>query len=78
VQVFNERLITWAHLSHATILPVYGAFLEGDDGPVSLISPCMTQRNIVDHAKTLSQADRMPLVRNCCIHIFEYYSDSNP
>jgi hypothetical protein len=61
-QVFGERLVTWAHLSHANILPIYGAFLEGEDGPVSLVSPQMTKGTIIEYTKTVSQAKRMPLV----------------
>jgi serine/threonine protein kinase len=36
----------------------------------------MTQRNIVDHAKTLAQAARMSPVCSCLHSSFDRYSDS--
>jgi hypothetical protein len=65
-KVFGEGLVTWAHLSHSNILPIYGAVLEGEGGPVSLVSPQMMKGTIVEYTKTLPQAKRMPLV--CFFH----------
>jgi hypothetical protein len=61
-QVFSESMITWAHLFHPNIMSVYGAFLEGEDGPVFLVSPSTGKENIAVYAKTLPQSARMPLV----------------
>jgi hypothetical protein len=61
-QVFSEGLLIWAHLSHTNILPIYGAFIEGEDSLVSLVSPRMTRGTIIEYVKTLPQAKRMPLV----------------
>lgn len=61
--------MTWAHLSHANILPLYGACLDGEDYPFSLVSPQMTKGDIAHSAKMLSQVARMPLVRSFLHHL---------
>jgi hypothetical protein len=69
-QILSEGLVTWVHLSHANIFPMYGAFLEGADGPVSLVSPQMTNGAIVEYTRTISQTKRMSLV---CFSLHSFF-----
>ncbi|KAF5362148.1 hypothetical protein D9756_002541 [Leucocoprinus leucothites] len=60
--LYDESLVSWVHLSHPNILPLYAIFLEGDND-VSLVFPqCTTNGNICDYADAHPTVPRMPLV----------------
>ncbi|KXN84000.1 Serine/threonine-protein kinase HT1 [Leucoagaricus sp. SymC.cos] len=58
---YSDELISWAHLSHRNILPLYAAFLEDENHPY-LVSPTVPQINILDHARKVTEQQRISLV----------------
>ncbi|KXN83999.1 Cytokinesis protein sepH [Leucoagaricus sp. SymC.cos] len=58
---YGDQLVSWAHLSHPNILPLYAAFLEGEDHPC-LVSPNLPDVNICGHSRGLSGKQRLSLV----------------
>ena len=62
VQVWDERLVEWVHLSHPNILPLYAALLEGEE-LLYLVSPSTSNADLRDHVKNLTIDQRVALVR---------------
>ncbi|KAJ3574734.1 hypothetical protein NP233_g1566 [Leucocoprinus birnbaumii] len=58
---YLKSLISWAHLSHPNILPLYALFRLGDDNPY-VVSPCETTQGICDYIQEYPEALRMPLI----------------
>lgn len=62
LQTYTEELISWVHLSHPNILPLYAVFLEGEGDQVCLVTPCTTNVNICDYAKAHPEVPPLLLV----------------
>ncbi|KAF5353889.1 hypothetical protein D9756_007267 [Leucocoprinus leucothites] len=56
----SEKLISWVHLLHPNILPLYAVFFE-DDERLCLVSPSTTDVNVCDYARGCSGALRLSL-----------------
>lgn len=60
--LYSESLVSWAHLSHQNISPLYAVFLEGESDPSLVFPLCMTSGNICDYASAHPTVPRMPLM----------------
>ncbi|KAF5361837.1 hypothetical protein D9756_002615 [Leucocoprinus leucothites] len=60
-ELYAETLMSWAHLSHPNILPLYAVFLEDKHHPC-LVSPYTTDQTICDYIRDNSDISRMLLV----------------
>ncbi len=59
-----REAITWSHLSHPNLLPLYGIYEGGDHlGGVCLVSPWMRNGNVNEYLKSHPETPRLPLVR---------------
>ncbi|KAF5353883.1 hypothetical protein D9756_007269 [Leucocoprinus leucothites] len=56
----SEKLISWVHLLHPNIHPLYAVFF-GDDEHPCLVSPSTTDVSVCDYARGCSGALRLPL-----------------
>ncbi|KAJ3564997.1 hypothetical protein NP233_g7926 [Leucocoprinus birnbaumii] len=58
---YSEEIVSWVHISHPNIVPVYSAFL--DDGlKLSLVSLNIAQGNVCDYMRKHPEVPRMALV----------------
>ncbi|KAF5361875.1 hypothetical protein D9756_002591 [Leucocoprinus leucothites] len=62
-ELYTEPLITWVHLSHPNILPLYAVFIE-NKGPPYLVSPCTTDQNIGDYLQDNPEISRISLIHD--------------
>lgn len=65
IQAHMKDFVTWTHLSHPNILPLYGLYIHS--GPdklerTSLIFPWITTWNLRDHLQLSPNIPRLPLV----------------
>ncbi|KAJ3566372.1 hypothetical protein NP233_g7052 [Leucocoprinus birnbaumii] len=60
-ELYSSSLVNWVHLSHPNILPLYAAFLDGQDYPC-LVSPCTTNQNIYEYIEANPNSVRIPLM----------------
>ncbi|KAJ3564998.1 hypothetical protein NP233_g7927 [Leucocoprinus birnbaumii] len=57
----TEEIISWVHLSHPNVVPIYSAFLD-DEQNLSLVSPNITNSNVCDYMRKHLEVPRMALV----------------
>ena len=67
LQAFSREAVTWAHLSHPNILPLYG--ICHFDSQVGLVSPWMENGTIMVYLKKNPDANRLLLVRNAAVSL---------
>ncbi|KXN85808.1 hypothetical protein AN958_10815 [Leucoagaricus sp. SymC.cos] len=60
LQIWNERLVQWAHLSHPNIRPLFAAFFESE--VPCLVSSLTSDVNICDYARGVVRGQRVPLI----------------
>lgn len=60
---YSESIVSWAHLSHPNIIPLYSVLLEEAVHP-SLVYPCVANGSICDYVRETSEAEapRLPLI----------------
>lgn len=68
---YSDGLITWAHLSHPNILPLYAAFLENEQA--CLVFPAISNGNVCDFVREHHGVPLMPMISDivnglCYIH----------
>ncbi|KAF5361874.1 hypothetical protein D9756_002590 [Leucocoprinus leucothites] len=71
-KLFTEALISWVHLSHPNVLPLYAIFNEGENHPY-LVSPYTMNRNIRDYIQDNPDISQMLLISDVvnglsCMH----------
>ncbi|KAJ3569036.1 hypothetical protein NP233_g5321 [Leucocoprinus birnbaumii] len=58
---YNESLVSWSHIYHSNVIPVYSVFLDNGINP-SLVSPDFTYGNICNYIQEHPEASRILLV----------------
>ncbi|KAF5361880.1 hypothetical protein D9756_002596 [Leucocoprinus leucothites] len=81
--LYTEALISWVHLSHPNILPLYAVFLKDNDHPC-LVSPSTVDQNMGDYIRDNPDVSRILLVSDVinglsCMHQLDIvHGELNP
>ncbi|KAF5361872.1 hypothetical protein D9756_002598 [Leucocoprinus leucothites] len=81
--LYTEALISWVHLSHPNILPLYAVFLKDNDHPC-LVSPSTVDQNMGDYLRDNPDVSRILLVSDVinglsCMHQLDIvHGELNP
>jgi len=66
-----REIITWKHLSHRNILPLFGISLSTDPHGFCVLTEWMPNGNVIRYARSNPEADRFRLVSPAayCFHV---------
>ncbi|KAF5362327.1 hypothetical protein D9756_002589 [Leucocoprinus leucothites] len=70
--LYTKSLISYVHLSHPNILPLYAVFFDGEDYP-SIVTPCITNGNICDYVREHPEVPRPPLISDVINGLFHIH-----
>lgn len=70
-QTFYREAIIWGQLFHPNVLPFYGIHSLGDfRKSLCLVSPWISNGNLLDFLSERPHIDRIPLVQNTFLLLF--------
>ncbi|KAF5351192.1 hypothetical protein D9756_008184 [Leucocoprinus leucothites] len=76
IKLFAKEAILWSQLSHPNILPFYGIYYLGEEKRMCLVSPWMTNGNLVNYLQDHPLAPRRPFICDVVTGL-EYLHESN-